>query len=89
MEWSIPMSEPYRCKDAGEVEGCLIEPDPEWTMDFSDVDPSDPYVYWCSYCGPIQHLIGKALEAKMTDPEMGEAFTEEFRQILEDKKPKH
>ena len=82
------MKSTHRCKDAGFSEGCLIEADPEYTMDYSDVDPTDPYIYWCSHCGPIQHEIEKVLMDKMRGPG-GDEFAEKFKQAIKKVKPDH
>ncbi|MDA4131847.1 MAG: hypothetical protein OK454_01800 [Thaumarchaeota archaeon] len=50
------------CRDCGEPA------DPEYTMDFTDVEPG-AYIYWCAVCGPEAKRMNDALdEAFKTRP---------------------
>lgn len=60
--------------------GCLKTPDPRYTMDFSDVDPENGVLYWCSFCGSTEHaLLGAIEEAFETRP----GFAKEFAVAIE------
>ncbi len=48
------------CQNFGDRAGCLGTPDPQYTMDFTDV--GEGKIYWCSHCGPEAHAMNAALE---------------------------
>ncbi len=58
-----------KCQD------CILEADPRYTLDFTDVEP-DTYIYFCAVHGPTAHKLQAALE---------KAFAErpDFAEILE------
>lgn len=67
----------YICKDNGRP-GCLVEPDPRYTMRFDDI--GERPIYWCTHCGrEAAFLARKIEEAFQTRP----GFAEQFREAIE------
>lgn len=64
------------CKDY-EREGCLIEPDERFTLNFDDI--GEPPIYLCSHCGPdalaLNDMLMKALSK---DPSLAKKLAEEL-----------
>lgn len=68
---------PYECRDRGRP-GCLVEPDPRYTMDFADI--GEGKIFWCTECGKMAQAINASIEhAFKTRPN----FAEEFRKAIE------
>ena len=50
------------CNNASQGKpGCLDVADPEFDMDYSDVEPG-AVIHWCSNCGPDAHKIEATLQ---------------------------
>ena len=60
------------CNEArftGSRSGCLVTPDPAFTMDFSDI--GYPPILWCSFCGPGAKKMNDFLDAAYAKGGMG------------------
>ncbi len=67
------------CRDHGDNPECLGEVDPQYTMDYTDVEGGG-YIYWCSNCGPLAHAMEKAINhAFATRP----GFAEDLKDAIE------
>lgn len=67
-----------RCQD---FEECGNEADPEFTMDFTDVEPG-AYIHWCRECGPRAQEMDKALkEAFATRPGFAKQLEEAIDRV--------
>ena len=62
------------CKDCGEPA------DPEYTMDFTDVEPG-AYIYWCVACGPEAKMMNEALTEALST--RGPGFVKELETAIE------
>ncbi len=52
------------CRNYGDPDApeCLRDSDPQYTMDFTDVEPGvSGYIHWCSKCDPLEQRILKAI----------------------------
>lgn len=60
------------CRNYGDPDApeCKRVADPQYTMDFTDVEPGpNGYIHWCSKCGPIEHkLLDAIMGAADADP---------------------
>ncbi len=70
------------CRDYGDNPACLKEPDPRYTMDYTDVEPApNGLILWCSHCGPLAHSMETAInEAFATRAD----FKEEFKAAVDE-----
>lgn len=72
-----------KCRDYGERESCLGDPDPNYTMDFSDI--GEGQIYWCSSCGPeaqeLNVLLVSALRTGMITPQQLDSAITEAEQM--------
>jgi hypothetical protein len=66
------------CRNYGDPDApdCKRVADPQYTMDFTDVEPGpNGYLYWCAKCGPIEKAMHDAIfEMAEADPSFVERF---------------
>ena len=67
------------CKDYGEKKNppCLKYADPQYTMDFSDVEPG-AQILWCSNCGPQAHAMHAKIMAFLNKSPMNLALADKL-----------
>lgn len=63
------------CRDH---EYCGNIADPQYTMDFTEVEPG-AYIHWCSSCGPLWAEVNEALTEKLDEDPV---FKEKFEKAL-------
>lgn len=67
------MSEAKTCQDCG------APADPEYTMDFTDVEPG-AYIYWCAACGTRAKAMNDALDGAFKT--RGPSFAQELEAAI-------
>ena len=70
------MTTEHKCKD---FEQCGNTADPQYDMDYRDVDPVNGLIHWCSACGLRWHRVEKAIYKKMDE---SKEFTEQFEKVV-------
>jgi hypothetical protein len=68
------VNEVKTCQDCG------APSDPEYTMDFTDVEP-DAYIYWCATCGPEAKAMNDTLDEAFKT--RGPSFAQELEAALD------
>lgn len=75
------MTEKIYCQDYGDNPECLGEADPEYTMDYTDVEPG-AYIHWCSHCGLVAHMMEKLIcELSANDPTFVDRFEKAITEV--------
>lgn len=68
------------CNDYGDNPACQGTIDPQYTMDYTDVEPGC-FVHWCAVCGPLAHrLLGAVNEAFDTRPGFAKELSDAIAQ---------